>query len=291
VSETAPAAWLRDLGAGLRELWLPLAIGALLVFGTYALWHLTQTREQAAFDALARSEAGRVEEELGRALDRDGSVLERFVAERGSWAAVTAVSDSEVDRLELPFRAVLVLDPALQVLRAHPAMARATSAARPDEDDARTVALRVITEIPGHAAAMVGTVPLAGGGRQLLVCVPVFEGGRPQGFVVGVLRVQDLLDGVLEKTVQRGFAVSVYEGPEFIFGTQLADVGPGYDYERETAVARDAIVWRVQVWPADDFFKTIDSHGPILLFLAGLVLAFFVSLTVYLWRERATGDA
>jgi len=291
VSEGSPAGWLQDLGAGLRELWLPLLIGAALVFGTYALWHVAQTHEQAAFDALARSEAGRVEEELGRALDRDASVLERFVAEQGSWAAVTAVTDSALDRLELPFRAVLVLDPALQVLRTHPAVARTMSAANPADDDARTVALRVITEIPGHAAAMVGTIPLSVGGRQLLVCVPVFEGGHPRGFVVGVLRVQDLLDGVLQKTIQRGFAVGVYEGPEFIYGTQLADVGPGYDYERETAVARDAIVWRVQVWPADDFFKTIDSHGPILLFVAGLVLAFFVSLTVYLWRERSTDSA
>src|SRR6185436_12369049 len=132
----------QDLGAGLRELWLPLLIGAALVLGTYALWHATQTHEQAAFDAIARSEAGRVEEELGRALDRDASALERFVAERGSWAAVTAVTDSALDRLDLPFRAVLVLDPALQVRSAHPAMARAMSAANPADDDARAVALR-----------------------------------------------------------------------------------------------------------------------------------------------------
>jgi len=230
VSEGAPSSWLRDVGAGLRELWLPLVIGAALVFGTYALWHVTQTREQAAFDALARSEAGRVEEELGRALDHDAAVLERFVAERGTWAAVGAVTDSALDRADLTFRAVLVLDPALQVQRTYPSMARAMSAARPDDDEARAVALRVITEIPGHVAAMVGTIPLPIGGRQLLVCVPVFQAGHPQGFVVGVLRVQDLLDQVLEKTVQRGFAVSVYEGPEFIYGTQLADVGPGYDY-------------------------------------------------------------
>ena len=288
-----------DLLGALRTLGVPLIPGVLLVVGTYALWQYSAQREQAVRGAMVESEAGRIQEELARALDRRAAALAAFAASNpaASYPEVTvpAAPDSqraeaEFTRAGLPFRAVLALDSTLAVTRVLPAAARLTPALDSGDDEGRTVALRVITEIPGRAPSIVSTAPLSSGGRELLVCAPLLRDGRIRGFLVGVDRLRDVMDEVLSRTVRQGFATGIYDGPELVYGSRLADGGSGIGDARETAVVRDAVVWRIEVWPADELTRRLDPRAPAAVFVLGMLLALFVSLCVYMWREEGAAE-
>lgn len=282
----ARLSWGSDFGHAVRVLWRPLIPGAIIVAGAYALWLTSVRAEQRTRDAVVQSEAGRVREELVHALDTRAALLRRFVAEHpGLAGGDTTGLEQAFGESGAPFRAILVLDSALAVRRMLPASARVTSAAALADDESRATALRVVTEPPPKDAALVTTAPLASGERQVLVCAPVTLNSRRDGFVVGVGRERDVLDAALARSVRAGFAIGVFEGSDFVYGTQLVDGGPGTQNAREDVTLRDAVMWRIELWPAADLAREFEAHAPLWILALGTLLGFFVSLSLYLWRD------
>jgi hypothetical protein len=277
VSDPAPRlSWWSDLSGAFRVLWLPLLPGSLIVVGAYSLWLHTERAGERSREVLVESEAGRVREELLHALDQRATLLRPF--------ATAGTANPEAAPSVTTFRAVLVLDSSLAVRAVIPASARVTSTAEPADDDARAIALRAVTGTPPNGPALVATAPLASGERQLLACMATDPGG---GFVVGVERERDVLDAALTRSVRGGFAIGVYEGSDLVYGSRMEDGGPGIDNAREDVAIRDAVMWRIQLWPAAELTRQIDAHAPLWILALGTLLGFFVSLCVYMWREGA----
>ncbi len=53
---------------------------------------------------------------------------------------------------------------------------------------------------------------------------------------------------------------------------------------------RGPLLWRVAVWPDEELTRRLLSWDPLGLFIAGMLLAFFVALSIHLWREQAAGS-
>ncbi len=260
--------------------------GALIIVMSFFLFQLAFERHQSLLHALSAGEAGWVAEHIERGLDSRAATLERLAAERAEGGEAWREDANALVAGPQQFRAVVEYDSTLSYRGAIPAELRVLSALNPQDDGMRAVALKVAAASPGREVVVVSTAPLASGERQVLVCAPEFHGATRLGWVVGLVRLHDLLDESLSQTVQRGFSAGVYEGPTLLYGANSQDGGPGARYARDVAVLRGPLLWRVQLWPAEDLAGAYESQAPQELFVSGLLLAFFVALSLYLWRRR-----
>lgn len=260
--------------------------GALIIVMAFFLFQLAFERHQSLLNALCAGEAGRVEEHIEHGLDARAATLERLAAKRAEGGEAWREDANALTSGPQQVRAVIEYDSTLAYRGVTPPELRLLSTLNPQDDAVRAVALKVAVTNSGREAIVVSTTPLASGERQVLVCAPVFRGATRLGWLVGLVRLHDLLDERLSQTVQRGFSASVYEGPTLLYGPDSQDGGPGARYARDVAVLRGPLLWRVQLWPADDLAKSYESQAPQELFVSSLLLAFFVALSVYLWRRR-----
>jgi hypothetical protein len=120
----------------------------------------------------------------------------------------------------------------------------------------------------------------------VLACAPVMRHGVRIGWLVGVSRLRDVLDAGLQRTYHAGFSAGVLEGSTLLYGASVEDGGPGGSYGRDAALVRGPLIWTIDVWPDEEQTKELESRGPVALFVAGMLLAFFASAALYMWREQ-----
>jgi len=274
----------------LGEAWLPLFSGALIVVATYGLFQTAADRQLAVIATVCQAEAGRVQLELAHELDSRAGVMERLAAAKADAGDDWRAEADAVLEGEAQFRAIMAFDSSLAPGEARPPAARELSILDPHDDGTRVPALRVATELPGREAVVVSTAPLAAGERQVLVCAPVMRGRLRTGWLVGVTRLPELVDAALARTTQAGFDAGVFEGPTLLHGVRTDDGGPGVRFARDAVVVRGPLLWRVAVWPDEELTRRLQSWDPIGLFITGMLLAFFVALSIHLWREQAAGS-
>jgi len=286
--ETPPAAPPARPRGGLRgellRLLVPLVPGAIIVVATYLAYMQAADRQGYCVSQLSDAEAATACERIDRELDARARAIERLAAARAADTSAWRPGAGALLDGPLLFQAIARYDSAYAVVEVVPGAARALSTLGPGDDDARTAALRVArgSSAAEHGdAVVVSTVPLASGDRQLLVCVP----DKGAGWIVGVLRVRDVLDAGLEVTLRRGYGAAVRELQLRIHGGDVGNAGAGAEYARDETVVHLPVVWTVQVWPAEDLVHDLVSQAPVELFVAGMLVAFGVTVATYLWME------
>lgn len=274
-----------DLAEAMRDLWLPVLIGAVFLVGTFMLWRHLVGREEAMGGAMMESETGRVREEVERALDARANgidALARGLAEEGEtrWPAL---AERLVDS-DLRFRAVARLDTSMAVRDARPDGATLLPWLAPADSGVRAVAIRVALDAGHSGAAAAETAPLGSGEQEIVVCarVPAAAGATT---IVGVMRQRDLLDDATRAAVRRGFQVAVFDGAERVYGAE--ESGIGLEFARDTAAHRDAVLWRIVVWPSDDLTGSLETHASQWVLGLGMLLACAASLAAFTWRRAA----
>lgn len=269
-----------------RAFFVAFIPGALIIVLAFFMFQMAFERHQSLMNALCEGEAGWVEAHLGRGLDARAVMIERLAAERAEGGETWREGAVALTTGPLKFRAVIEYDSTLAYRGVTPADLRLLSTLGAGDDGVRAVALKVAAASRGREAVVVSTAPLASGERQVLVCAPVVRGSTRLGWVVGLVRLRDVLDEGLSQTVQRGFSAAVYEGPTLLYGANSQEGGPGARYARDVAVLRGPLLWRVQLWPAEDLAREYESQAPQALFVSSFLLACFVALSLYLWRRR-----
>jgi hypothetical protein len=117
--------------------------------------------------------------------------------------------------------------------------------------------------------------------------------GHLEGYEVGVIRLRDLLDVALHRSLARGFALALFDGAELIYGARPEEAGDAIGYARDAAFVRDGLVWRLEMWPSDDMARRLDTRAPAAILGLGILLAFFVAVALHLYRvaNPVTGAA
>jgi signal transduction histidine kinase/ActR/RegA family two-component response regulator len=123
-------------------------------------------------------------------------------------------------------------------------------------------------------------VNLRQGGRGLLVCVPIYEHQKLSGFVVAVLRYQELISSILQD-VARGYWVTVYDGDEQVYGQGANLAQPDAGWVSTAYVRFRDTTWRVQVWPQPGTITYALSTLPRVAFIGGILLSALLAFTVY----------
>jgi signal transduction histidine kinase len=124
-------------------------------------------------------------------------------------------------------------------------------------------------------------VDLRGGGRGVLVFVPVFAENKLMGFLVGVFRYQELFYSILQDVGQR-YWVAVYDGDEEIYGSSGSGLRGAEVLSQETDIEFRQLTWRARVWPKPETLASERSSLPNVAFLGGILMAGLLAFAVYM---------
>ena len=124
-------------------------------------------------------------------------------------------------------------------------------------------------------------VNLRQGGRGVLVYVPLLRGQEVSGFLVGVFRIQDLVDSML-RDVGPNYWLAVSDGNEEVYRRAGATEPRKDEAEQGVPIQFQQLTWQAQVWPTPGASGNSASILPQVTFVGGLVLAAWLAVTAYM---------
>jgi sensor domain CHASE-containing protein len=276
-----------------RRLWLPVLVAAAIAVGGFVLADNIADNEAELIYSLVESEAARIRSELAEQLWQRRLAIQNLAARMEHTPGITEDAwQAEAARLlvaNLQFRAIEWVEPSLAVRWSAPATERIPAAnLDPNDDELRSAELQRLEDRP--EASVSRTFVIAEGHRQVLICAPMFAAGRGAGFIVGVLRVRDLVDVVAEGGLARGYTVALFEEPYLIYGATKQETGPEKVWAVDNDIDLGDHAWRVQVWPSAELLEIQRSSNADVARIAGALLGILLGAALYLaqaWRKRA----
>jgi signal transduction histidine kinase len=134
------------------------------------------------------------------------------------------------------------------------------------------------------------------GDLEIFIVSPIYLdiGGEFDGFIVGIMRVNDVFGIVLNQHVSATSSIAIYDGPQRIFerSSGATDEGTGWSVDIPATV-RNA-EWTLRVWPSNVApYRSILPYGALII---GFVVAGLLGLVTWLLqqageRERAVQRA
>src|SRR5262249_16204737 len=112
--------------------------------------------------------------------------------------------------------------------------------------------------------------------------VPSLSGESGNGIILGVFRVQELLEASLHGHVAPGYMVAVLDGEQELY--RLATAGTPYQQGRGQQVPFTlyGLTWRVRAWPGPRPVGEVHSALPAVTLGGGILLAGLIVLSVHL---------
>ena len=125
-------------------------------------------------------------------------------------------------------------------------------------------------------------IDLVQGDQGFLVYVPIFKDDDFGGFILGVFRIEVLLDALLNEVTRSGHGIAVFDDGVEIYrrGNPQHEAAWG----GETDVVLPGVTWRVRVWPEPDLLSEIQSPLPEVTLGTGLLTTFLLTLTLLLMQ-------
>ncbi|MDJ0705263.1 MAG: PAS domain-containing protein [Leptolyngbyaceae cyanobacterium MO_188.B28] len=158
------------------------------------------------------------------------------------------------------------------------------------------------------------TIELVQGGKGFLVYVPIFLNPKApagigqestsefDGFILGVFRIQELLDPLLDEKVAPGYEIAIFDGDDEIYrlsrSTQppisQGDSSKSGVYRKQLSqrleakwghteeVNLDGLIWRIRIWPTAALIAEEHSPLPEVVLVGGLVMAALLAWVAHL---------
>lgn len=273
---------------------LGLAAGALVAAASIGLYlGLVEDEGQLIYRTVA-AVPPRLELEMTDAL-RVRSLALREIADR--WEKRPADQKawaSDIDGLlskNLQFRGIQWFEPSLESRWSWPVGVRLPHAALDSSGDAiRVDELRAL--LSDAEPTYSRSFPLPDAPRQMLLCAPMKQDGKVTGYLVGMLRVNDLVDAMIGDLLERGYSLSVNEGAFHLYGPVWLEGGDESTFGSEGNVRMGDLDWQLTVWPSAESLRDLRSRLPLIALVAGLLLALLLGIAVDRhrhWKRRALG--
>ncbi len=148
-----------------------------------------------------------------------------------------------------------------------------------------------------QAVTVTRTVTLVQGDKGFLVYVPLFlknksntvagkasQASSFDGFILGVFRLQPLLDTLLDNHLAPGYAIAIFDGSEEIYCRDCSGISRKLEakWHHQTTVNFNGVSWRIKVWPTSALLTEEQSLLPEVVLVGGLITALLLAGVVYL---------
>ena len=263
---------------------MPLAVCLGGFVATLLLWQVLTARERAHVARAVELTGAIAESEITARLESEFLALAR-IARRWEVRSPTR-EEWEADarnyiRDYANFQAIEWVDPSFHVRWVVPL--RGNEAAQ-DLNLAFEQRRRTALETARDRRAITAThaIDLVQGDQGFLVYVPIFKGNDFGGFILGVFRMEALLNALLHEVIRSGHGIAVFDDGVEIYrrGNPQHEAAWG----DETDVVLPGVTWRVRVWPEPHLLSEIQSPLPELTLGTGLLTTFLLTLTLLLMQ-------
>jgi diguanylate cyclase (GGDEF)-like protein/PAS domain S-box-containing protein len=126
------------------------------------------------------------------------------------------------------------------------------------------------------------TIDLVQGGKGFLVYVPLYPDDQFDGFILGVFRVQELVDQILPQSITDGYSLVFYDGKEEIYRRANSSSASDLAWVRVTDVNLRDAKWQLRLSPTPEMLAVAQSRLPGIALCVGLLIAVLLALSVYL---------
>jgi PAS domain S-box-containing protein len=126
------------------------------------------------------------------------------------------------------------------------------------------------------------TVDLIHGGKGYLYVLPLYAGGRYNGILVGVFRIEDLFSFLLTKSNRADFFLTVFERGIPVYTNLPAGHAHDKKWSREGIISIRDKTWALRISPTGAFVKEHKSTLPLIILITGILTTFLISLTIYM---------
>ncbi len=273
---------------------VPLFIGALFVALAVGLWHMLDARERAGLDARVAVAAQDLSLVVRQALDDRTRALDRMAGRwesRGGTPRAEWEADAARHITDQPgYRAIEWVDRSFHVRwivpRAGNEQAEGLDLA---SEPRRRAALEEARDT--RTVALTRAVDLVQGGKGFLAFVPVYTQDTFEGFILGVFKVDGLLETIAAQAPD--YRLQVFDGAQRIYGTDDAEVLPA---SADSMLLYHGLEWHLHVAATKAFAERLLSPLPEVVLGSVLMIALLAGIGTALAlsarrRERAHRDS
>ncbi|NEP12586.1 MAG: response regulator [Symploca sp. SIO2C1] len=102
--------------------------------------------------------------------------------------------------------------------------------------------------------------------------------------MLGVFRLQPLLDTLLGNHLAPGYAIAIFDGSEEIYCRNCTSISRELEtkWHHQTTVNFNSVSWRIKVWPTSALLTQEQSLLPEVVLVGGLITALLLAGVVYL---------
>lgn len=278
------SAWTRDWTPATYPAWIPLAAGLASLTAVLFLWRAMIQGQQTDGHALLAAAADRAEARVEEGIGRVNSALRRV-----AWSSFPVVVGT--DQWNRSLQGVVSSVPGMTgVAWVDGSGGRALLVTR--SDDSLTIVTQLKLQVASRARPAgerldsVWHFSLADSAQTLGIAVPRCDLVTCDGFVVGLMRMDQLLQPMLGDTVD-GYHRSVsWRGRTIVASASAPARGPESVHRATMSV--DDMAWELAVWPMSTNPASTPTGLPGLVLAFGLLVSGLLPVSLQLGRTLQT---
>ncbi len=124
-------------------------------------------------------------------------------------------------------------------------------------------------------------IDLLQGGKGILAYVPIFKGQKFNGFIIGVFRLQPLLEMILQEHSRDEYAIAIFDGQEEIYKHNAENKQYQQKWSEKIEINLYGSKWETQIWPTPKLIEKIYSPLTTVVLISGLLTGWILALAVY----------
>lgn len=150
-------------------------------------------------------------------------------------------------------------------------------------EERRRVALEAARD--RHEVTVTRSIDLVQGGKGFLVYVPLYRENDFEGFVLGVFKIQQLMDIILDKEGFSNYSITVFDGEEEVYKRYSTTIEHEEEWAKQGKVDFYGVPWRVRLCPKPEFLAEARSFLPEAVLFVGFVIAFLLGIVIYFGQK------
>ena len=269
---------------------LPLVVGLGVATLAVLGWQLLESREEQAIRDRITLVSEIVQDQVLQGVNDRGLSLLRMAKRweyRGGLDQPEWATDARMHTEQYPgYQAIEWIDPSLHARWIEPLVGneRALNADLGFETNRRRTFERSRDR---HEIVITPPVFLLQGGVGLLIAAPIYQKNQSAGFILGVFRVQELLNAVLKNTAT-GFAISIRNHGKEIYYRGAATRLHERNWSHANVINCYGENFEIRVWPTAAEFNQLGNQVDDGVLAIGLALALFLGVTTRLTQSAQT---
>ncbi len=269
--------------------WLAIAAGIAVLSGSLVLANALLVNDRTYIRRSVVSNAETVAMLVAARMDFRVKGLARMARRwslsgqppRGAW------EDDALAQLEdFPgYKSISWVDPDGRVIWTVPSRSQTAGVgSRVDAGESQASALREARE--SGRARLSRPVSFGDSEEGVFLTIPLSHQGKFEGFIVGAISFEPVMDFILPPQLARGYSVSLMEGGRDVY-TRFSPDPPAQEYGVAIPVPLYGADWTVAVEPERTTLETLTSPYPLAVLLCGAIFSALLTLSIHFARKAS----